>query len=122
MYGPRPAGYTGKLITENDPWPIFEGFGTYLDLGVYPFVLWTIMATAIFAFLWSMRKRWKVPGFLFGIYLMFNGVERFFIEKIRVNAEMEWLGIMWTQAELISTLTFLGGLALTIWVSRRQKG
>ena len=80
------------------------------------------MATAIFAFLWSMHKRWKTPGFLFGVYLMFNGVERFFIEKIRVNAEMEWLGITLTQAELISTLTFLGGLALTIWVSRREKG
>ena len=49
------------------------------------------MATAIFAPL-SMRKRWKAPGFLFGVYLMFNGVERFFIEKIRVNAEMDWLG------------------------------
>ena len=123
VYGPRPAGYTGKLITENDPWPIFDGFGTYLDPGVYPTSFYeTLMATAIFAFLWSMRKRWRVPGFLFGIYLMFNGVERFFIEKIRVNAEMEWLGITFTQAELISTLTFLGGLALTLWVSRRQKG
>ena len=123
VYGPRPAGYTGKLITENDPWPIFEGFGTYLDPGVYPTSLYeTIMAPAIFAFLWSMRKRWKAPGFLFGVYLMFNGVERFFIEKIRVNAEMNWLGITFTQAELISTLTFLGGLALTIWVSRRQPG
>ena len=79
------------------------------------------MATAIFAFLWSMRKRWKAPGFLFGVYLMFNGVERFFIEKIRVNAEMDWLGMTFTQAELISTLTFLGGLALTIWVSRKPK-
>ena len=123
VYGPRPSGYTGKLITENDPWPIFEGFGTYLDPGVYPTSLYeTIMATVIFAFLWSMRKRWKAPGFLFGVYLMFNGVERFFIEKIRVNAEVEWLGITFTQAELISTLTFLGGLALTIWVSRRSKG
>ena len=123
VYGPRPAGYTGKLITENDPWPIFEGFGTYLDPGVYPTSFYeTIMATAIFAFLWSMRKRWKAPGFLFGVYLMFNGVERFFIEKIRVNAEMDWLGMTFTQAELISTLTFLGGLALTVWVSRRPKG
>ena len=73
--------------------------------GVYPTSFYeTIMATAIFAFLWSMRKRWKTPGFLFGVYLMFNGVERFFIEKIRVNAEMDWLGITFTQAEMISTL------------------
>ena len=31
VYGPRPAGYIGKQITENDPLPRFEGFGTYLD-------------------------------------------------------------------------------------------
>lgn len=120
VYGPRPAGYTGKLITDNDPWPIFEGFGTYLDPGVYPTSLYeTIMATAIFAFLWSMRKRWRVPGFMFAVYMMFNGLERFFIEKIRVNAEMGFLGMTLTQAELISMVTFLGGLTLAILVSRR---
>jgi len=122
VYGPRPAGYIGKQITENDPWPRFEGFGTYLDPGVYPTSFYeTIMATAIFAFLWAMRKRWKAPGLLFGVYLMFNGVERFFIEKIRVNSEMECLGLTFTQAELISILTFLGGLLLSVSVLRRRR-
>ena len=120
VYGPRPAGYTGKLITENDPWPIFEGFGTYLDPGVYPTSLYeTVMAAGIFALLWSIRKRLKTPGLLFSIYLMFNGVERFFIEKIRVNAQMEFLGLSLTQAELISTCTFIGGALLAAFVLRR---
>jgi len=70
------------------------------------------MAAAIFAFLWSMRKRWKVKGTLFAVYLMFNGVERFWIEKIRVNAPMEFLGMTMTQAELIATLTCVSGLVL----------
>jgi phosphatidylglycerol:prolipoprotein diacylglycerol transferase len=122
VYGPRPAGYTGKLITESDPWPIFEGFGTYLDPGVFPTSFYeTIMAVGIFALLWTIRKRLKTPGLLFSIYLMFNGVERFFIEKIRVNAEMDFLGVTLTQAELISTCTFFGGVALAVFVLRRSK-
>ena len=52
---------------------------------------------------------------------MFNGVERFFIEKIRVNAEMDFLGVTLTQAELISTCTFFGGVALAAFVLRRSK-
>ncbi len=121
VFGPRPAGYTGKLITENDPWPIFQGFGTYLDPGVYPTSFYeTIMAVAICGFLWSMRKRWKVPGVLFSVYLMFNGFERFFIEKIRVNAPMDFLGLVMTQAELIATLTFIAGATLLTFQWRRR--
>lgn len=119
VFGPRPAGYTGKLITEADPWPIFEGFGTYLSPGVYPTSLYeTLMATVIFAFLWSMRKRWKVPGTVFAVYLMLNGMERFWIEKIRVNAPMEFFGMVMTQAELIATLTFIAGGVLVILLNK----
>lgn len=119
VFGPRPAGYTGKLITENDPWPIFEGYGTYLDPGVYPTSLYEIiMALGIFAVLWSLRKRWKVSGTMFSIYLMFNGMERFWIEKIRVNAPMEVLGMTMTQAELIATLTFFSGCVLFVLVQK----
>jgi prolipoprotein diacylglyceryltransferase len=51
---------------------------------------------------------------------MFNGAERFFIEKIRVNAVMEFAGLEFTQAELISTITFLGGGTLLWFLSRRK--
>ena len=60
-----------------------------------------IMSLAIFGILWAMRKHIKVPGALFFIYLAFNGVERFFIEKIRINTEYNILGGI-TQAEIIS--------------------
>lgn len=60
-----------------------------------------IMSLAIFGILWAMRKHIKVPGALFFIYLAFNGVERFFIEKIRINSEYNILGGI-TQAEIIS--------------------
>lgn len=122
VYGPKPAGYTGKLITENDPWPIFEGYGTYLDPAVYPTAFYeTVMAAVIFAGLWAMRKRFQTPGALFALYLIANGLERFFIEKIRVNATLEVLGVQFTQAELISTLTFLGGVVLWFAVKKPKR-
>ena len=120
VFGERLAGYTGRLIGPNDPWVAFDGYGTYLDPGVFPTAFYeTIMATIIFAILWSLRKRFKTPGVLFAIYCMFNGVERFFIEKIRVNAIIEWGAFQFTQAELISTLTFFGGATL-LWILLRK--
>lgn len=120
VYGARPAGYTGKLISAEDPWPAFEGYGTYLDPGVFPTAFYeTIMAIIIFGILWRLRKNIRIPGRLFALYCMFNGVERFFIEKIRVNAEMDIFGLAATQAELISTLTFLTGVALWVLLGKK---
>ena len=41
---------------------------------------------------------------MFGIYMILAGVERFFIELIRVNTKYNIGGIEFTQAELISIL------------------
>lgn len=121
VFGERLAGYTGKLIGPNDPWPSFPGYGTYLDPGVFPTAFYeTVMATVIFFILWQLRKRFKTPGVLFAIYCMFNGAERFFIEKIRVNAIIELGGFSFTQAELISSITFVSG-ALLLWYLTKKR-
>jgi len=123
VYGPRAAGYTGKLIDPaSQPWPAFEGYGTYLDPAVFPTPIYETTAAVIgFAFLWGMRKRWTaVPGKIFAAYLMFNGFERFWVEKIRVNTTFDFLGMTMTQAELISVCTFLSGIALWVWATRRR--
>lgn len=84
-----------------------------LPLPVFPTPLYeVIMATLIFGILWFLRTRIKIPGLLFAIYLMFNGTERFLIESIRVNTKMQFLGMTVTQAQLISSFLFLGGLAM----------
>ena len=123
VYGPRSAGYTGKLIDPSvHPWPAFEGYGTYLDPAVFPTPIYETTAAVLgFAFLWGMRKRWRTPGKVFSAYLMFNGFERFWVEKIRVNTTFEWLGITMTQAELISVCTFLSGVALWVWTSKSKR-
>ena len=66
-----------------------------------------------------MRKRWSVPGTLFSAYLMLNGMERFWIEKIRVNAPMEFMGMVMTQAELIAVVIFLSGLVMMAFIHQK---
>ena len=68
-----------------------------------------VMSLIIFGILWSIRKHIKVPGVLFFIYLVFNGIERFFIEKVRVNTEYNILGGI-TQAEIISFFLVITGI------------
>ena len=54
----------------------------------------------------GLRKRIALPGALFCVYLIMNGVERFCIEHIRVNNL--FIGT-WTQAEIIALgLVILG--------------
>jgi phosphatidylglycerol:prolipoprotein diacylglycerol transferase len=82
-----------------------------LPLPVYPTSLYeAIIAITLFFVLWAMRKSIKIPGLLFAIYLMMNGLERFFIEKIRINNIIQFAGIEFTQAELIASIIFLLGL------------
>lgn len=94
---------------------------TQLEIPVFPTPLYEIIfCLALFGILWMLRKRIKTPGVIFAIYLMFNGFERFMIEKIRVNVPMDVLGFHPTQAEIISSLLFLSGLTLFIWLRRKK--
>ncbi|MEQ1678954.1 MAG: prolipoprotein diacylglyceryl transferase family protein, partial [Chitinophagaceae bacterium] len=98
-------------------------FCKQLPDGVFPTPFYEIVACfLLFLVLWSLRKKFKIPGTLFALYQMLNGMERFFIEKIRVNTTMNFLGITVTQAEVISALLFLSGLFIWIMLSRKAKG
>lgn len=84
---------------------------------VYPTPLYEIaMAFIIFGVLWALRKRLTpITGMLFFLYVLLNGVERFLIEKIRVNKVYELFGgLEATQAEVIAVGFMLVGL-LGIW-------
>jgi prolipoprotein diacylglyceryltransferase len=82
----------------------------------------TVMATLIFTLLWNIRKRIAIPGVLFCIYLALNGVERFCIEKVRVNTEYNILGGI-TQAEIISFCLILIGIigAWLLYKNNKEK-
>jgi len=97
--------YCNELPTPVFPTPFYE----------------TVVCLILFFVIWSLRKRFKIPGTLFAFYLMLNGLERFFIEKIRVNIRMNFFGFHPTQAEVISTLLFITGLILWIVLTRKDR-
>ncbi|TXI75440.1 MAG: diacylglyceryl transferase [Flavobacteriales bacterium] len=101
--------YTGQ--------PCFEGYCTVLPEPVWPTPLYeTIVCVGFFFLLWALRKRITTPGIIFFLFLLLNGIERFLIEKIRVNVAFAGT---WTQAEVISLGLIIVGIAGIIW--RRQR-
>ncbi len=81
----------------------------------------SVVCILLFFFLWAIRDRIKLPGMMFGIYMILAGVERFFIELIRVNTKYHVAGISFTQAELISIIMVLGGIALIVNARANEK-
>lgn len=96
--------------------------GVTLENPVWPTPLYEIiMALFLFGILWGIRKNIKISGVLFCIYLIFSGIERFFIEKIRVNSNYEVLGLQFTQAEMISLLFVILGLVGIYYFRRKEQ-
>jgi len=88
-------------------------YNRVLTFPVYPTSFYeSVICILLFLFLWKIRDRIKAPGVMFGIYMILAGVERFFIELIRVNTLYHVAGVPFTQAEMISVLMVLGGAAL----------
>ena len=97
-------------------------FCNELPVGVYPTPFYEIVLCFIlFLVIWSVRKKFKIPGTLFALYLILNGLERFFVEKIRVNTRLDIFGLHPTQAEIISSLLFLTGVSIWIILARKAK-
>jgi prolipoprotein diacylglyceryltransferase len=87
-----------------------------LPLPVFPTPLYeTIACSLLFLLLWFLRNRIKTPGIIFGIYLIINGLERFTVEKIRVNTTYSIGGLHPTQAEIIALFLFLAGIGLIVY-------
>jgi phosphatidylglycerol---prolipoprotein diacylglyceryl transferase len=114
--------YPHNVIGEGVPIPGCVGqYCAQLPQGVYPTPLYEIVAALLlFVFLWSIRKRIATPGVLTAIYLIVNGIERFLVELIRVNTRYNIFGIRPTQAELISASLVISGIALLIYLKRRE--
>jgi prolipoprotein diacylglyceryltransferase len=105
--------YPHNVIDEGIPMAGCEGAHCYqLPQAVYPTPFYEVLMAGVLALgLWLIRKRITIPGMLFCIYLVVNGVERFTIEKIRVNSTYSIFGHAITQAELISSAMIVVGIA-----------
>ncbi|TZF83975.1 prolipoprotein diacylglyceryl transferase [Pedobacter sp. BS3] len=112
-----------NVINEGVPIPGCTGkYCHELPVGVYPTSFYElVMCLILFAVLWSLRKHIRVTGFMFSLYLVLNGIERFFIEHIRVNSLYHVFGMAFTQAELISFIMVIIGIVGMIWTSQQAK-
>ncbi|HEX8385118.1 MAG TPA: prolipoprotein diacylglyceryl transferase family protein [Rubricoccaceae bacterium] len=86
--------------------------------GVYPTMLYELAAAAALAgVLWALRKHPFRAGWLFSLYLVFAGVERFVVELIRVNPVVAF-GL--SQSQLISVALVVAGLIGLAITTRRD--
>ncbi|MGV3509823.1 MAG: prolipoprotein diacylglyceryl transferase [Sphingobacteriaceae bacterium] len=115
--------YPHNVISEGVPIKDCVGkFCAELPVPVYPTAFYEVVAGLIlFAIMWSIRKKIKPAGMMFSIYLIFAGIERFFIEKIRVNSLYHAFGLEFTQAELISVIMVIAGITGIIWSITNHK-
>lgn len=104
--------YPHNVINEGIRIPECTGNHCYvLDNPVYPTPFYeTVMGTIIFLILWFIRKIMIIPGYLFSVYLILNGIERFLIEHIRINMKYSLLGIEVSQAQIIAVVIIILGI------------
>jgi phosphatidylglycerol---prolipoprotein diacylglyceryl transferase len=84
-------------------------------LAVHPTQLYEVAAMLIaFAVLWVLRKKGRPLGWLFGVYLVFAGIERFLVEFVRAKDD-RLLG-PFTIAQLTSViLVAIGTMLIVLW-------
>lgn len=95
-----------------------------LSQGVYPTPIYeTVISLLSFGLLWMWRKKIKIAGVIFFLYMILNGIERFFIENIRVNPKYNYFGIDLSQAQYISIGFVIVGLIGIgyLWTKHREK-
>ncbi|RMG81200.1 MAG: prolipoprotein diacylglyceryl transferase, partial [Bacteroidetes bacterium] len=114
--------YPHNVINEGVPIPGCEGkYCTHLPQPVFPTPLYeSIVSIGMFGLLWSIRKKINIAGKLFSIYLIFNGFERFWIEKIRVNSVYHIMDMEVTQAEIISLILMIAGIAGLFYFNKQK--
>ena len=109
---PQNVNNDGIVIPGNN-----EDHNRVLPNPVFPTPFYeTVVCTLLFLIMWAFRKRIKVAGTVTGIYFIINGLERFLVEKIRVNNQYHFLGIHPSQAEIISFFLILLGISIILIV------
>jgi phosphatidylglycerol:prolipoprotein diacylglycerol transferase len=89
-------------------------------LAVHPTQLYeAILMLAAFALLWRLRLRNRPIGWLFGVYLVIAGLERFLIEFVRAKDD-RWFGPL-TIAQVVSAVLITVGGALLLRLSSGEQ-
>ncbi|HXI21373.1 MAG TPA: prolipoprotein diacylglyceryl transferase family protein, partial [Gemmatimonadales bacterium] len=98
--------------------PIPPGMDPSTVLAVHPTQLYeVVLMLGVFAVLWRLRTRNHAIGWLFGIYLLLAGTERFLIEFVRAKDDRIFGAL--TIAQVFSILLILAGIGV---VARLRTG
>lgn len=93
-----------------------------LPVSVFPTPIYeAVVCISLFFVLWGLRKKITRPLHLFGVYLILNGIERFFVELIRVNTKYNLGFIKPTQAEIISVCMLLAGIGILLFYKKENQ-
>jgi len=111
--------YPDNVLGRGIPFEMADGTTSHrLEQGVWPTSVYEfLLGTGIFGFLIAIRKKLSIPGLLFSIYLMLNGIERFLIEFIRVNDRYAF-NLSLSQFIAIGLVVF--GAVLMVYFKRRM--
>lgn len=83
-------------------------------LSVYPTQLLEVMlGLVMFAILWRLRDHRHAEGWLFGVYLVLSGLERFLVEFLRAKDDRFVAGL--TYAQLIALAVTAVGAIIMVW-------
>jgi phosphatidylglycerol---prolipoprotein diacylglyceryl transferase len=86
-------------------------------LAVHPTQLYeTALALVMFFILWRLRDHEHAEGWLFGLYMVLAGVERFFVEFLRAKDDYVAAGL--TFAQILSVAIAAAGV---IWMRARRQ-
>jgi phosphatidylglycerol:prolipoprotein diacylglycerol transferase len=96
--------------------PVPAGVSPQTVLSVYPTQLMEVaLGFVMFLILWRLRDHDHAEGWLFGVYMVLAGIERFAIEFLRAKDD-RFFGVL-TTAQLIAIAFVVGGF---IWMSARK--
>jgi phosphatidylglycerol:prolipoprotein diacylglycerol transferase len=114
--GAPPTTY--ESIAYNYPWLDISNWNPGEIITVYPTqIIESMIGFGIFIFLWSKRDKIITQGSLFFTYLIIAGMERFFIEFIRLNPKYLWIikdVIGFSGAQVISLIMISIGIYMLI--------
>jgi len=97
--------------------PAPAGLSPNQVLSVYPTQLYeVVLGFVMFLILWRFRNHKHAEGWLFGLYCVLAGIERFIIEFVRAKDDRFFFGTF-TTAQLFALLFAIGG---AIWMYMRR--
>jgi phosphatidylglycerol:prolipoprotein diacylglycerol transferase len=108
---PSTAGNLHQLFGVAIP----AGINPSTVLAVHPTQLYEVAAMLVaFAVLWSLRKRRYPVGWIFGLYLVLAGIERFLVEFVRAKDDRLLGAFTLAQATSVA-IVLIGIVLLVIW-------